>query len=221
MSKEFQDEKEKAEKEDEKLDQNQIVFLGGEGEPKLRIIGIMREVGEETAAEVIYGLHSLASTARQVELREPENEDDEPEIIETIEPIELILNTPGGSADDMFAIYDTMREIQKEVPVHTKGIGKVMSAGVPLLAAGTKGHRRIGENCRVMLHSVIGGHIGPMHQLDNEMEEIRNIQTQYINILARETNMDERYLRNLMKKKVNVYLSAQEAVDLGIADEII
>ena len=221
MSKEFQDEKEKTEKEDEKLDQKQIVFLGGEGEPKLRIIGIMREVGEETAAEVIYGLHSLASTARQVELREPENEDDEPEIIETIEPIELILNTPGGSADDMFAIYDTMREIQKEVPVHTKGIGKVMSAGVPLLAAGTKGHRRIGENCRVMLHSVIGGHIGPMHQLDNEMEEIRNIQTQYINILARETNMSERYLRNLMKKKVNVYLSAQEAVDLGIADEII
>jgi ATP-dependent protease ClpP protease subunit len=60
-----------------------------------------------------------------------------------------------------------------------------------------------------------------MHQLDNEMEEIRNIQTQYINILARETNMTERYLRNLMKKKVNVYLSAQEAVDLGIADEII
>jgi ATP-dependent protease ClpP protease subunit len=72
-----------------------------------------------------------------------------------------------------------------------------------------------------MLHSVIGGHIGPMHQLDNEMEEIRNIQTQYINILARETKMSERYLRNLMKKKVNVYLSAQEAVDLGIADEII
>jgi len=219
MSKKFQNDK--AEDEDEKLDQNQIVFVGGEDEPKLRIIGIMREVGEELAAEVIYGLLSLASTARQIELKEPENEGDEPEIIETIEPIELVINTPGGSADDMFAIYDTMREVQREVPVHTKGIGKVMSAGVPLLAAGTKGHRRIGENCRVMLHSVIGGHIGPMHQLDNEMEEIRNIQTQYINILARETKMSERYLRNLMKKKVNVYLSAQEAVDLGIADEII
>ena len=219
MSKKFQDDN--TENEEEKLDQNQIVFVGGEDEPKLRIIGIMREVGEELAAEVIYGLLSLASTAKQIELKEPENEGDEPEIIETIEPIELVINTPGGSADHMFAIYDTMREVQREVPVHTKGIGKVMSAGVPLLAAGTKGHRRIGENCRVMLHSVIGGHVGPMHQLDNEMEEIRNIQTQYINILARETKMSERYLRNLMKKKVNVYLSAQEAVDLGIADEII
>ena len=221
MIKRFQEDKEKVEKEDDSLGQEQIVFLGGDSEPKLRIIGIMREVGEDTAADVIYGLHSLAATAKKMDLKEPENEDDEPELVETIEPIELIINTPGGSADDMFAIYDTMREIQREVPVHTKGIGKVMSAGVPLLAAGTKGHRRIGENCRVMLHSVIGGHVGPMHQLDNEMEEIRNIQTQYINILARETNMTERYLRNLMKKKVNVYLSAQEAVDLGIADEII
>jgi len=219
MNKKFQNDK--AEDEDENLDQKQIVFVGGEGEPKLRVIGIMREIGEEVASEVIYGLLSLASTAKQIELKEPENEEDEPEIIEIIEPIELIINTPGGSADDMFAIYDTMRDVQREVPIHTKGIGKVMSAGVPILAAGAKGHRRIGENCRVMIHAVIGGHVGPMHQLDNEMEEIRNIQTQYINILVRETNMSEPYLRNLMKKNVNVYLSAQEAVDLGIADEII
>lgn len=221
MIKRFQEDKEKVEKEDDSLGQEQIVFLGADSEPKLRIIGIMREVSEDTAADVIYGLHSLAATAKKMDLKEPENEDDEPEIVETIEPIELIINTPGGSADDMFAIYDTMRSIRDEVPIRTRGIGKVMSAGVVLLAAGTKGERSIGKNCRIMVHSVIGGHVGPMHQLDNEMEEIRNIQTQYINILARETNMTERYLRNLMKKKVNVYLSAQEAVDLGIADEII
>ena len=219
MIKRFQEDKEKVE-EDDSLGQEQIVFLGGDSEPKLRIIGIMREVSEDTAADVVYGLHSLAATAKKMDLKEPENEEDEPEIVETIEPIELIINTPGGSADDMFAIYDTMREIQREVPVHTKGIGKVMSAGVPLLAAGTKGQRRIGENCRVMLHSVIGGHVGPMHQLDNEMEEIRNIQDQYIAVLSEETKMTKRYLRNLMKKKVNVYLSATEAVELGIADKI-
>jgi hypothetical protein len=101
------------------------------------------------------------------------------------------------------------------VPIKTRGIGKVMSAGVVLLAAGTKGERSIGKNCRVMLHSVIGGHVGPMHQLDNEMEEIRNIQDQYIAVLAEETKMTKRYLRNLMKKKVNVYLSAQKQLNLA------
>jgi ATP-dependent protease ClpP protease subunit len=52
------------------------------------------------------------------------------------------------------------------------------------------------------------------------MEEIRNIQDQYIAVLSEETKMTKRYLRNLMKKKVNVYLSATEAVELGIADKI-
>ena len=47
-----------------------------------------------------------------------------------------------------------------------------MSAGV-LFAAGTKGQRKIGRHCRVMMHSVIGGSVGPMHQLDNEMKEIK------------------------------------------------
>ena len=46
-------------------------------------------------------------------------------------------------------------------------------------------------------------------------------QKMYIQALAEETNMTERYIRNLIKKKSNVYLSAQEAVDLGIADIVI
>jgi ATP-dependent Clp protease protease subunit len=147
-------------------------------------------------------------------------EDEESDIKEVIMPIEMVISTPGGNADDMFAIYDTMRSIREEVPIRTRGIGKVMSAGVVLLAAGTKGERSIGKNCRVMLHSVIGGHVGPMHQLDNEMQEIRNIQDQYISVLAEETKMTKRYLQSLLKKKVNIYLSATEAVELGIADKI-
>jgi len=179
----------------------------------------MTSNNDDAGAEVVFGLLSLQNSAVHYEPVDIEDEDSE--MKEVIMPIDMVISTPGGNADDMFAIYDTMRSIRDEVPIRTRGIGKVMSAGVVLLAAGTKGERSIGKNCRVMVHSVIGGHVGPMHQLDNEMEEIRNIQTQYINILARETNMTERYLRNLMKKKVNVYLSAQEAVDLGIADEII
>ena len=193
-----------------------LVFLGEE--PKLRTIGIMGEINEEVASETIYGLLSMQNSATHYEPIEPDNPDSD--LKEIVKPMDLVISTPGGNADDMFAIYDTMRSIRNNVPIHTKGLGKVMSAGVVILAAGTKGERSIGKNCRVMLHSVIGGHVGPMHQLDNEMEEIRNIQDQYISVLAEETKMTKRYLRSLMKKKVNVYLSAVEAVDLGIADKI-
>jgi len=197
-------------------EKDRIIFAPPE--PKLRTVGIMGEINEEGGAEIVFGLLSLQNSAVHYEPVDIEDEDSE--MKEVIMPIDMVISTPGGNADDMFAIYDTMRMIREEMPIKTRGIGKVMSAGVVLLAAGTKGERSIGKNCRIMLHSVIGGHVGPMHQLDNEMEEIRNIQDQYISVLAEETKMTKRYLRNLMKKKVNVYLSATEAVELGIADKI-
>ena len=202
--------------EEDSEEKDRIIFAPPE--PKLRTVGIMGEINEEGGAEIVFGLLSLQNSA--VHFEPVDIEDEDSEMKEVIMPIDMVISTPGGNADDMFAIYDTMRMIREEIPIRTRGIGKVMSAGVVLLAAGTKGERSIGKNCRIMLHSVIGGHIGPMHQLDNEMEEIRNIQDQYISVLAEETKMTKRYLRNLMKKKVNVYLSATEAVELGIADKI-
>jgi len=208
---------EDAPKTEEKTEEkDRIIFAPPE--PKLRTVGIMGEINDDTGAEVVFGLLSLQNSA--VHYEPVDIEDEESEMKEVIMPIDMVISTPGGNADDMFAIYDTMRSIRDEVPIKTRGIGKVMSAGVVLLAAGTKGERSIGKNCRIMLHSVIGGHVGPMHQLDAEMEEIRNIQDQYIAVLSEETKMTKRYLRNLLKKKVNIYLSATEAVELGIADKI-
>ena len=122
---------------------------------------------------------------------------------------------------EMFAIYDTMRMIREECEIQTIGLGKVMSAGVLLLAAGNKGSRKIGKNCRVMIHSVIGGQHGPVHNLENELEEVKWIQEQYIDALKEETNMTKKYIKKLLERKVNVYLTAKEAVELGIADEVV
>jgi ATP-dependent protease ClpP protease subunit len=96
-----------------------------------------------------------------------------------------------------------------------------MSAGVILLAAGTKGKREIGKNCRVMIHSVIGGNHGPLHNLLNEMEAVERIQKMYIECLVAETNLSKKQLKDLLERKVNVYLTAEEAVEYGIADIII
>ena len=212
----FSEDTPKTEEKDVQEEGERIIFAPPE--KKLRTVGIMGEINDDAGAEVVFGLLSLQNSA--IHYEPVDIEDEESDMKEVIMPIDMVISTPGGNADDMFAIYDTMRSIRDEVPIRTRGIGKVMSAGVVLLAAGTKGERSIGKNCRVMVHSVIGGHVGPMHQLDNEMEEIRNIQDQYITVLAEETKMTKRYLRNLLKKKVNIYLSATEAVELGIADKI-
>ena len=139
----------------------------------------------------------------------------------TGEAIKLLISTAGGSASDMLAVYDAMRMVKLACPVETIGLGKVMSAGVLLLAAGTRGKRRIGRNCRVMIHGVAAGAGGAVYSLENELEEIKHTQDQYIKLLARETDMTVSYIKKLINRKLNVYLTASEAVELGIADEVV
>jgi ATP-dependent protease ClpP protease subunit len=72
-----------------------------------------------------------------------------------------------------------------------------------------------------MIHSVIAGNHGSLHNLVNEMEAVEHLQQMYIDCLVKETDMSKKQLKKLLERKVNVYLSAEEAVELGIADIII
>ena len=187
---------------------------------KLRLIGLYGEVDEERAAETTFSLMALRAMGKREELVDP----DDPESTETevtYDPIEFVVSTWGGSAADMFSIYDTMRAVREDCEICTTGLGKVMSAGVLLLAAGTKGKRKIGENCRLMLHGVTSGQHGNLTDLENEMAEAQWTQDRLIHCLSKESNMTKRYIKKLLDKRMNVYLTAEEAVDLGIADEIV
>ena len=192
---------------------------GAAQDKKPRIIPLVGDVSERMALEVISGLVTLRETGIKKVLSDPS--DMNSEIIEKQLPIEMIVSTFGGSALDMFGICDMMRVVEQDCPIITTGIGKVMSAGVLILASGTKGARQIGRNTRVMIHSIVGGTHGDMHSIENEVEEMKWIQERYIDVLAAETDMTKRMIRKLLSKKVNVYLDAQQAVDYGIADIIV
>ena len=168
-----------------------------------RMLSLFGEIEEEKCGEIAYALRYYGKTSK-----------------EDSEPIEIVISTHGGSASDMFAVYDTVRLVRQQTTVATTGIGKVMSAGVLLLASGTRGHRRVGENCRIMLHGVASGHAGQIFNLENELDEVKWTQEQYIAALAKETDMTKAYIKKLIGRKVNVYLTAKEAVELGIADEV-
>jgi len=176
--------------------------------PELRAMSLYGDLEQERCADVIHSMLYLRETGLD-------------QFTGACAPIDFYISTWGGSAADMFAIYDVMRQIKKDCDINTTGLGKVMSAGVLLLAAGTKGKRKIGKNCRVMIHGVVSGQHGNLLDLENEMEEAKWTQKRYVESLAGETKMTKRQIQKLMEKKINVYFDAKEAVKLGIADEVI
>ena len=183
-----------------------------------RLIALFGDIDESKAGQLCYNLFHLAADKRY-SAKNPEDLTEGLE--EVVDPIQLMICSPGGNASEMFAIYDCMRLVRDSCPIETLGVGKVMSAGVLVLAAGTKGKRRIGKNCRVMIHSVIGGVSGGLHNVENEIDEIRWVQDQYIKMLADESDLSRAQLKKMLQRKVNIYLSAEEAVEHGIADIIV
>ena len=209
------------EKKDQEKGQDELftTLMAEPPRPELRMTGIYGDVTEDRCSEAVYGLMALHLTGTEKVLSDPEDENSE--IIETYQPIDFIISSHGGLAADMFSVYDVIRDLRDRTPIHTKGLGKVMSAGVLLLASGTKGERRIGKYCRVMIHGVMAGQHGYLADVENEFKETRAIQKMYVKALSDETNMSETYVRKLMNRKTNVYLDAEEAVKLGIADIIL
>jgi len=210
--------KEKKEKEEET---SSIYILSPPTEAsKIRMTKLFGDLTEDKAEDIMQSLFEFQRTGTE-EIPEDPTDPESPTKEVINKPIDFYISTWGGGAHDMFAIYDTMRTVREDCDIDTYGLGKVMSAGVLLLAAGTKGRRKIGKCCRVMIHSAVGDPWGPIHNLENEMDEIRWIQEQHINSLVEETNLTKRQLKKMLNRKVNVYLNAEQAVEYGIVDIIV
>jgi len=191
----------------------QALLSGMAEEMESRTMLLQGEVNEEKAGEIITGFLALA------DLKPPKEDLKEGEM--PYDPITMYVSTYGGSADEMFAIFDIMNYCKKSCHIETIGIGKVMSAGTLILAAGTKGKRKISKNCRVMLHQVSAGAFGPLFNMTTEIDAIQKLQDQYIEAMSSCTNLSKRKLKSLLNERVNVYLTAEEAVEYGLADIII
>lgn len=202
------------EEESEEEDEQQMTLMdllgggvGGAKSPEARSIMFVGEVTEDRAADLVSALLVLSQT------KDPD--------AERAEPIKLYVSTYGGSADEMFGIYDVINFCKKFCDIETIGLGKVMSAGTLMLASGTKGKRKIGKHCRVMIHAVNAGQVGDIFNLQNELEQTVGLQDSYIQAMSHETNMTKRQIQTLINRKVNVYLTAEEAIEKGLADEIL
>lgn len=206
-------------------EEKQIVIINNVQMPhnqdhELRTINLYGDITEQKGAEVVAALLYLENNSHTQVLKNPE--DPESQEIIVARSISMMVSTHGGVASDMFSILDVMDMVKtRTCDIETFGIGKVMSAGVPILAAGTVGKRKVGRNCRIMLHNVLAGTGGTIFSMENELEEIKWTQERYIQTLASYTKLTPSKIKKLLKTQKDVYISAEEAIKMGIADEII
>jgi len=133
-------------------------------------------------------------------------------------PISLYINSPGGSMDSMFAIYDSMQHIRPEV--HTTCIGMAASAASLILAGGEEGQRSILPHGRVMIHQPWVQNVGGQaSDIEIHANEILRQREQANDLLARHTGQDIEKIRQDTDR--DRWLTADQAVVYGLVDTIL
>ena len=163
-----------------------------------RIILLQGEIYDGNANELVMKLLYLQSENRRKD-------------------IHFYINSPGGSVTATMAIYDTMQILS--CPVATYCVGLAASGGAVLLAGGSNGKRRILPHAKVMIHQPYGQVGGQVSDIEIQADEIIKTREVLNKILADHTGQPiERIAKDTDSDR---YLSAEEAKEYGLVDEIL
>ena len=166
---------------------------------KDRIIMLDTEVNEHTASLLVAQLLFLESQG---------NED-----------INFFINSPGGVVTAGMAIYDTMQFIKPNVS--TIVMGQACSMGSLLATAGAAGKRKMLPNARHMIHQPSGGARGQATDMQIQVEEIIKMKKNLTQIYVNHNNKGKTFEQFRHDMERDKFMSAQEALEYGLVDEII
>lgn len=165
-----------------------------------RIVFISGEINMTTATVVIAQLLYLDS-------------------IDHSKEISVYINSPGGEVDSGLAIYDTMQIIKS--PVKTIAVGLAASMGAMILSGGNAGMRCALPHANIMIHQPLGGAQGQQTEIEIAAQHIKRTREVLEGLLIEKSNgklTDANIKENTERDN---YLTPQQALDLGIIDEII
>ena len=137
-----------------------------------------------------------------------------------IQVIPIYISSYGGEAYALGAMRDLIKSSTK--PVSTIAVGKAMSCGVFLLAAGTKGLRFASENTEIMIHEVASGEWGKATEMIQAAADLDRLNKKFFKNFADDIGQSPEFIQAEMDKRKNVdwYLDAKQALKLGVIDDI-
>jgi ATP-dependent Clp protease protease subunit len=128
----------------------------------------------------------------------------------------LYINSVGGSLNDSFALIDVMKN--SNCPIRVIGLGTIASAAFMIFSAGTKGQRYIAKNTSIMCHQYSDSYEGKHHDIKSRYRESELTNTRMIDILKENTGLDTRTIKTKLLCPTDVWLTAEEMIEFGIAD---
>lgn len=147
---------------------------------------------------------------------------------EEIKSVRIYVNTPGGCSDTTHGLCDLIDSLSDlGINVEITGVGQVMSAGVLLVSGGTKGYRRATKRTRWMIHPV-QGYIPPgsVHTHRVSALEMERHMDDYVNRLVENSTVEDKvklrtFLQEIISRNTEHYFSSEEALEMGLIDEIL
>ena len=124
----------------------------------------------------------------------------------------------GGSVEDAFALIDVMKS--SAIPIKTVGLGCIASSGLMIFLAGAKGRRFLTPNTSIMSHQYSHFSDGKHHELFAITKEFGLIQRRMLQHYRESTGLDEATIMTKLLPASDIYLSAEEALELHICDAI-
>jgi ATP-dependent Clp protease, protease subunit len=131
--------------------------------------------------------------------------------------IQMYINSPGGQIYAGLAIYDTMQMIPN--PISTVAVGVTASFGTVLLTAGKKGQRFALPHATIHMHQPLGGAQGQASDIEIQAREILRLKQRLNEIMSSSTGQTMEVIQHDTER--DFYMSAQEAVDYGIVDQVL
>jgi ATP-dependent Clp protease protease subunit len=131
----------------------------------------------------------------------------------------LYINSTGGSLTDAFGLIDVIKN--SNFVVRTIGIGNVMSAAFLIFAAGDKGERYIAKNTSIMCHQFTESIDEKYHDIKAALKETENCNKRMVDFLVEATGLVPSKVKSKLLPPSDVYLTAEELLEYGVADHIL
>ena len=130
----------------------------------------------------------------------------------------LMICSNGGSLEDAFALIDVMKS--SKIAIKTVGLGSIASAGLMIFLAGTRGRRMLTPHTSILSHQFAWGSSGKAHELFATVKEFQLTEKRMIEHYQITTGLSDDVIRRVLLPPQDVYLSAEEALQYNICDEV-